>query len=345
MANIKNPYRIWNHLPDVGTLTPPDVYFNRRDFIKKVGAGSIALTGFAGMGASSLFAQQVRVDKKDLRVIEHPGLDRKNVLDKFPVPQNKNFVKIPGELTAITPKQDAMSYNNFYEYTLDKAKVWKVCQDFVPDPWKIEITGECRKPKTLDIDDIYKFPMEQRNYRFRCVEAWAMNVPWDGVPFHRILESVEPTSNAKYVKFTCVERPKQMPGQVSMPWYPWPYFEAWRMDEAMNELVLLVTGMYGQPIPIQNGSPFRMIIPWKYGYKGPKCMVKIELTKKRPPTFWHTEVPDEYSWLSNIDPNVPHPRWSQATESVLGTGKRRPTLMYGGYGEYVAKLYQKPDQS
>ena len=340
MANIKHAHQIWNQLPGIGELTPLDVYFNRREFLKKVGVGSIAVAGLYGSGASSLFAQKVSVDPKDLKIIERPGVARVNVLQLFPVQQNPKFVNIPGELTAITPKQDAMSYNNYYEFTLDKTKVWTLAQDFQPDPWKIEISGECHKPRTLDIDDIFKFPIEQRNYRFRCVEAWAMNVPWDGVPFHKILESVEPTSNAKFVRFVCVERPKQMPGQVSMPWYPWPYFEAWRMDEAMNELVLLVTGMYGQPIPRQNGSPFRMIIPWKYGYKGPKCMVKIELTKERPPTFWNKQVPNEYSWLSNIDPTKPHPRWSQATETVLGTGKRRPTLMYGGYGEYVAKLYQ-----
>ena len=342
MANIKDNKHIWNQLPKLN-ITPPDVFFNRREFLKKLGLGTIAATSLPSLLSSTANAQMGRAmyQKKQLPIIERPGLDSQFVLSKFPAKLNPEFQALPGKVKSLTPKSDAMAYNNYYEFTTNKTAVWKLAQDFDPDPWTIEITGECRKPKKLSIDDIYKFPMEERNYRFRCVEAWAMDVPWTGIPFHKILESVEPTSNAKYVRFVCVNRPKQMPGQVSMPWYPWPYFEAWRMDEAMNVLPLMVTGMYGQPIPRQNGSPFRMIIPWKYGYKGPKCPVKIELLKDRPPTFWNTEVPAEYPWLSNINPNIPHPRWSQATEVLIDTGQRRPTLIYGGYGDFVANLYEK----
>ncbi|QQE13261.1 protein-methionine-sulfoxide reductase catalytic subunit MsrP [Planctomycetota bacterium] len=343
MANIKNKHFIWNDLPKLDP-TPPEAYFNRRAFIKALGLGSVALaaTSPLTLSSSSAYAQmgRARYSKSEIPTIERPGLTSDFVLSKFPAKQNPDFVTMPGNVTTLTPKPISMAYNNYYEFTTNKTEVWKLAQDFQPDPWSIEITGECNKPAKLDIDDIFKFPAEQRNYRFRCVEAWAMDVPWTGVPFHKILESVEPTSNAKYVKFTCVERPKQMPGQVNMPWYPWPYFESWRIDEAMNPLVLLVTGLYGQPLPRQNGSPFRMIIPWKYGYKNPKAFVKIELTKERPPTFWNSMIPNEYSWLSNINPKVPHPRWSQATEVLIDNGKRRPTLLYGGYGKYVADLYK-----
>ncbi|WP_200761345.1 protein-methionine-sulfoxide reductase catalytic subunit MsrP [Poriferisphaera corsica] len=343
MANIKNNNFIWNQLPKLDP-TPPDVFFNRRAFIKALGLGSIALAAtspFAFPTRAQAQMGRARYTKADIPTIERPGLNSDFVLSKYPAKRNPDFIQMPGNVKRLTPKLDALAYNNYYEFTTTKTDVWKLAQDFDPDPWSIEITGECHKPRTLSIDDIYNFPLEQRNYRFRCVEAWAMDVPWTGVPFHKVLESVEPTSNAKYVKFTCVERPKQMPGQVSMPWYKWPYFEAWRIDEAMNPLPLLVTGIYDQPIPRQNGSPFRMIIPWKYGYKGPKCPVKIELLKERPETFWHAEVPDEYSWLSNINPAVPHPRWSQASEVLIDDGKRRQTLLYGGYGDYVAKLYKK----
>ena len=235
----------------------------------------------------------------------------------------------------------ATSYNNFYEFhPTDKEAVRHRVGKFQIHPWTIEVTGLVSKPKTYDIDDLRRrMPLEERLYRFRCVEAWAMAVPWIGFPMSALLKEVEPLASAKFVRFVSVMRRAEQPGIGEAPWYPWPYFEALRLDEAMNELAMFVVGMYGKTLPKQNGAPLRAIVPWKYGYKNPKSIVRIELVAERPATFWNQHVPGEYGFYSNVNPAVPHPRWSQAVEKVIPAMERQRTLPYNGYGQWVASMY------
>jgi sulfoxide reductase catalytic subunit YedY len=243
--------------------------------------------------------------------------------------------------TSLTPREVAGSHNNFYEFLAGQGgQVGRFVDEFEVEPWKVEITGECHKPLTLDLDDLFAFEHEERVYHFRCVERWAMNVPWSGFPLRKLLDKVEPTSGARFVRFTSAHRPEQMPG-TRTTWYPWPYQEALRMDEALNELTLVVTGAYGRPLLKQQGSPLRIIVPWKYGYKSPKSVVRIELTEEQPRTFWQIQ-PHEYGFLSNVNPNIPHPRWSQERSFWLDTGGQFSTPIFNGYESYVGHLY--PDE-
>jgi sulfoxide reductase catalytic subunit YedY len=241
----------------------------------------------------------------------------------------------------ITEEWAATGYNNFYEFhPTDKEAVKNRVGAFVTSPWKIEVTGLVNKPKTLDVDELVKtMPLEERLYRFRCVEAWSMAVPWTGFPLSELIKQVEPKPEAKFIRFVTAKIPSQMPGIKEASWYPWPYFEGLRMDEAMNPLTLVVTGLYGKPLPKQNGAPIRTVVPWKYGYKSIKSIVKIEFVQKQPGTFWNHTSPNEYGFYSNVNPNKPHPRWSQATEKFLPRMERRPTLLYNGYEKWVASLY------
>jgi len=320
-------------------LTPTNEtdYLNRRRFIQTIGAGAIAMST-AGIGCA---ATSDDMDDATRKRILRPGIDRDAILKQFPFHRNKAFdfdAKLTDELVAAT-------YNNFYEFTTDKDEVWKLAEDMTTDPWTIEVTGLCHKPGRFDIDALYdkkRFSHEERTYRFRCVEAWAMDVPWNGFELNQLLKAVEPKSNAKFVRFVTDVQKKVMPGVTTKRAtkdYPWPYFEGLRMDEAMNPLTLLAGGIFGRPLPRQHGAPFRLVVPWKYGYKSPKSIVKIELVEKQPKTLWETLAPHEYPFESNVNPEVPHPRWSQASERMIGTGKRRDTLLYNGYAEHVAKLY------
>ncbi len=240
----------------------------------------------------------------------------------------------------LTDERVATGYNNFYEFTLDKQRVRLMVDRFRIDPWKVKVKGQVNNPRTYDIDDLVRrFPLEERLYRFRCVEAWAMAVPWTGFPMSALIREVDPKPAARYVRMVTVYRPREMPGILSQPHYDWPYVEAFTIDEAMNELALFGTGLYGKPLPKQNGAPVRAVIPWKYGLKNIKSIVEIEFTKKRPETLWNKAVPSEYGWYSNVNPNKPHPRWSQAQEKIVPTGEIRPTYMYNGYEAYVAELY------
>jgi sulfoxide reductase catalytic subunit YedY len=241
----------------------------------------------------------------------------------------------------ITEEWAATSYNNYYEFhPTDKTAVKSLVGKFKPMPWTIEVTGLVNKPGRLDLDDLLKtMPLEERVYRFRCVEAWAMTVPWTGFPMSALIKRVEPKPEAKFLRFVTVLRKDEMPGLKMAPWYPWPYFEGLRMDEAMNPLAMFVTGMYGKPLPAQNGAPFRVIVPWKYGYKSPKSIATIEFTAKQPKTFWNETAPSEYGFYSNVNPKKPHPRWSQAQEKVIPRMELRPTLMYNGYEKWVAEMY------
>jgi sulfoxide reductase catalytic subunit YedY len=241
---------------------------------------------------------------------------------------------------ALTSEQAVLRYNNFYEFTQDK-DVWRHVDKYQTRPWSVEVAGLVAKPKTWDVDELLKFPLEERLYRHRCVEAWYMDVPWIGFPLRKLLEASEPLAKARYVRFVSFLKKDEAPGQKKYSWYPFPYYEGLRMDEALNELTLVTVGLYGRQLPKQNGAPIRVVVPWKYGYKGPKSIVKIELVEKQPRTFWNDLQPTEYGFESNVNPAVPHPRWSQATERSIDGAASRKTVLYNGYGPWVAQLYAK----
>lgn len=295
--------------------TPESVYRNRRRFLKEL--------GFTGAGVL-LAAGKVNAAETPTK-------------KGYPYPRNPEF---KGDGLRITDEEYATGYNNFYEFTTSKTRVKRLTDRFVISPWDLEITGLVEKPLKTTVDELVaSMPLEERVYRFRCVEAWSMIVPWTGFPLSKLIEKVQPRSEAKFVKFTTFHRPDQAPGFAEQPNYPWPYTEGLRMDEAMNPLTLVTTGMYGKPLPKQNGAPIRIVVPWKYGYKSIKSVVKIEFVAQQPKTLWESLAPDEYPFESNVNPKVDHPRWSQKTERIIDTGNRMNTQLYNGYGNYVAKLY------
>ncbi|OLP57812.1 mononuclear molybdenum enzyme YedY [Xaviernesmea oryzae] len=250
----------------------------------------------------------------------------------------------------VTPRKDVTTYNNFYEFGLDKADPAALSGDFKPRPWTVAVDGMVAKPQTFDIDALIKaFPVEERIYRMRCVEAWSMVIPWDGFPLAALLDKVEPLGSAKFVAFETIVRPAEMPGQNSLfQSLPWPYVEGLRLDEARHPLTLLAVGLYGETLPNQNGAPIRLVVPWKYGFKGIKSIVRITLTDKQPMNTWQAANPQEYGFYANVNPAVDHPRWSQATERKIGEGgffgaSRHPTLPFNGYADQVASLYSGMD--
>jgi len=244
---------------------------------------------------------------------------------------------------ALTSYDAVTGYNNYYEFTTDKEGVAPLSQNFHTSPWSVEVGGLVGKPKTYAIEDLLKkFPQEERIYRHRCVEGWSMVIPWTGFPLNKLLKEVEPTSDAKFVRFQSVMRPAEMPGQQDS-YYTWPYVEGLRLDEAMNDLAILVTGVYGKPALPQNGAPLRLSVPWKYGFKSIKAIVKIELVTDQPTSLWMNASPNEYGFYANVNPDVPHPRWSQSTERRIGELSRRKTLPFNGYADKVAQLYAGMD--
>ncbi len=302
-------------------ITPKHVYLSRRDFIRAAGV-------VAGSAALAACAPSVVDDSQDAA----PG-PTSNATDELGDPVNTY--------------QDITNYNNYYEFSTNKEAVAPLSESFTTAPWTLEVGGLVNNPKTFAIEDILKlFPQEERIYRLRCVEAWSMVIPWNGFPLASLLEMVQPTSDAKYLRFETVYRPEEMKGQGS-PFYDWPYQEGLRIDEAMNDLAILATGIYGETILPQNGAPIRLVVPWKYGFKSIKSIVKIELTSEseRPNTLWSTAAPNEYGFYANVNPNVDHPRWSQASERRISEINRRPTLPFNGYGEQVASLYEGMDLS
>ncbi len=243
----------------------------------------------------------------------------------------------------LTDYEGVINYNNYYEFTTDKEGVAPLAKDFKSSPWTVEVTGMVNNPKTYGIEDLLSgFTQEERIYRLRCVEAWSMVIPWNGFTLASLLKEVEPTSDAKYVRFETLLDESQMPG-ANNKLYPWPYQEGLRLDEAYNDLTLLATGLYGEALPSQNGAPIRLVVPWKYGFKSIKSIVKIELTDEQPATMWETIAPNEYGFYANVNPNVDHPRWSQSSERRIGELKRRETLMFNGYAEEVAHMYADMD--
>ncbi len=306
--------------------TPEGIYWNRRKFLKALGfLGSSALLSSYSISC----ADADEVTAQNLTYKDFTGDYSKGT--GFEVPERPT-----------TPFEKATGYNNFYEFTTNKERVKVLAKDFKTDPWTLEVSGLVKNPIKLGLEDLHKkYPLEERLYRFRCVEAWAMTVPWLGFPLKKLLSEAEPLEKAKFVRFETVYRPDEMPGQKSQTWYEWPYYEALRLDEAMNDLTLVTVGMYGKILPNQNGAPVRIITPWKYGYKSPKSIVKIELVEEKPGTFWNDLQPKEYGFYSNVNPEVPHPRWSQARERLISTGDYVPTKMFNGYEEQVASLYKE----
>jgi sulfoxide reductase catalytic subunit YedY len=300
-------------------ITPYSHYLARRDFLKAAGI----LTGSALLAACAPSLTRTAIPEGEAPVIPSGKMDERGD------PAN-SF-------------EDITHYNNYYEFSVDKEAVNPLSKDFSTAPWTVEVYGLVNNPKTYGIEDLLKkFPQEERIYRLRCVEAWSMVIPWQGFPLASLLKEVEPTSTAKYVRFETVYRPEEMPG-LDSPFYPWPYQEGLRLDEAMHDLTLLATGLYGQPMPNPNGAPIRLVVPWKYGFKSIKSIVKIELVANEPATLWNTVGPGEYGFYSNVNPERPHPRWSQASERRIGELGRRETLMFNGYAEEVTSLYEGMD--
>ena len=247
-----------------------------------------------------------------------------------------------GKADKLTPWEDVTGYNNFYEFGTGKDDPARNAGTLRPRPWTVRVEGEVAKPADYALEDFLKpHKQEERVYRLRCVEGWSMVIPWQGFPLADLLRRVQPTSKARFVELTTLHDPRQMPGQRSNV-LPWPYVEALRLDEAMHPLTILATGVYGKPLPNQNGAPLRLVVPWKYGFKSGKSIVKIRLTERQPATTWNVAAPDEYGFYANVNPDVDHPRWSQARERRIGEWQRRPTLMFNGYTE-VASLYRGMD--
>ena len=310
-------------------VTPEGVYRNRRAFLRQMGFSGAGIL-MSTLGAAPLLSAE-----------NQSGSPAPSAKKTYPFPRNQEF---NGAKLRVTAEEYATGYNNFYEFTTSKEGVARLTGRFVISPWEVEVGGLIDKPTKLTVDDLVAtMPMEERVYRFRCVEAWSMIVPWTGFPLSKLIEKLNPKPEAKFIKFTTFMRPEQAPGftNVQTRNYPWPYTEGLRMDEAMNPLTLVTTGMYGKALPKQNGAPIRIIVPWKYGYKSIKSVVRIDFVAEQPKTLWETLAPDEYPFESNVNPKVPHPRWLQNTERVVDTGNRVNTQLYNGYGDYVAKLYSK----
>ncbi len=304
-------------------ITDPKVYFNRRSFIQTgILAASAVATGLV------------------YRQLNHPATGKVNtakIEGLTPAPTNNTA----GFRVAETPTSlaDITHYNNFYEFSTDKEGVAAAAAQFETQGWQVSVEGLVRQPKVFDLADLLKIsPPEERIYRMRCVEGWSMVIPWAGFSLSKLLAVVEPTSDAKFVAFETLLDPKRMPGQRSSV-LDWPYVEGLRLDEAMHPLTLLASGLYGRALPPQDGAPIRLVVPWKYGFKGIKSIVKIKLVAEQPPTTWNLAAPNEYGFYANVNPQVDHPRWSQATEQRIGESGRRPTLRFNGYEEEVGHLY------
>jgi methionine sulfoxide reductase catalytic subunit len=309
-------------------ITDPAVYFSRRKFIR---AGILAASAVA-TGAAYRYLNPVGRGKVDTPKIQG--------LTKPTAAEDARGFRVNEPETSL---EDITHYNNFYEFSTDKEEVAVAAAGFDTTGWQVSVEGLVNKPKVFDLDDLLKIsPPEERIYRMRCVEAWSMVIPWVGFSLSKLLNVVEPLSDAKYVAFQTLLDPKRMPGQRSDV-LDWPYVEGLRMDEAMHPLTILASGLYGRMLPAQDGAPIRLVVPWKYGFKGIKSIFKIKLVAEQPRTTWNEYAPNEYGFYANVNPRVDHPRWSQATEQRIGEPGRRPTLMFNGYGDEVAHLYTGMD--
>jgi sulfoxide reductase catalytic subunit YedY len=300
-------------------ITPEHHYLSRRGFLKGMGVISASAMVLAACRGQSLSSTDIPATMKVSSTPEGVG-------------------------EPLTSFEAITNYNNYYEFSTNKEAVARLAKEFSTSPWKIEVGGLVNNPKTFDLDDLEKFSQQERIYRLRCVEAWSMVIPWVGFPLAEMLREVEPTSGAKYVRFETIYDPNQMPGQKS-DWYQWPYIEGLRLDEAMHDLTMLATGLYGQPLLPQSGAPVRLVVPWKYGFKSIKAIVKIDLVEEMPTSLWMAAAPNEYGFYANVNPEVSHPRWSQASERRIGETSRQKTIMFNGYEEEVAHLYSDMDLS
>ena len=308
-------------LPE-SAATPEDVYLNRRSLLKAAAAGPIAAGAAGVLGSSAALAQ-----------------DDDPTAGLYPVSRNLRY-RVERELTS---EDDATTYNNFYEYGSHK-NIWRAAQALEIRPWTVTFDGLVEQERSVDFDTlIAAMPLEERVYRHRCVEAWAMTVPWSGFPMAALVDYARPLGSAKYVRMETFQD-DDAPGFRQF-WYPWPYIEGLTIEEATNEMAFMVTGLYGKPVPRQNGAPLRLSVPWKYGFKSIKSIVRFTFTEERPVSFWEELQDSEYGFWANVNPEVDHPRWSQATERLLGSGDRVPTRLYNGYGEFVAHLYDGMESS
>jgi len=306
-------------------ITPEHTYLSRREFLKSMGitAASAAFLAACNSAAADLIDPTAIPETNATAVSASTNTDELGI--------------------AINSYEDITNYNNFYEFTTDKERVASLAKGYATSPWEVQVGGLVSNPKTYSIDDLRKFEIEERIYRMRCVEAWSMVIPWMGFPMHKLLREVEPTSKAKYVRFETIFDPDGMPGFKKYPWYQWPYTEGLRLDEAMHDLTILSTGLYGKDLLPQNGAPIRLVVPWKYGLKSIKSIVKIDLVAEMPTSLWMATAPKEYGFYANVNPTVDHPRWSQATERRIGEFGRQETLMFNGYEKEVTHLYAGMD--
>ncbi len=324
-------------LPE-SAATPERAFQDRRMLLRTLGFGGVAL-------AASPFLLRAAFSRGDEDDEKKSGETKEKALNGelhqkygalFPAKRNEKYDFAPRPLT---PESITSKYNNFYEFSMEK-DVWRYVEGYPVDPWKVRVKGLVEKEFEFGLEELFRwFPLEERLYRFRCVEAWAMQVPWSGFPLRKLIEKCKPLGSAKHVRVVSVLDEERLPGQKKDKHWPWPYFEGYRLDEVTHELAFVALGIYGHTLPMQNGAPWRLVMPWKYGYKSPKSLVEIEFTEERPPTFWNAAYPREYGFYSNVNPKRPHPRWSQATERDIGSLERRDTLPYNGYGEEVAGLY------
>ncbi|HYP00094.1 MAG TPA: protein-methionine-sulfoxide reductase catalytic subunit MsrP [Pyrinomonadaceae bacterium] len=311
-----------------GEITDKKLYLTRRNFMR--GAALAATTAATGL-VYRRFAVPAPPPVKGEKI---EGVQTAQAgAESFPPPTGE----------APTSYEDITNYNNFYEFSTGKTEVAGAARGFITRPWTVAVGGLVQKPRTFDLDDLLKLaPLEERVYRMRCVERWSMVIPWVGFPLAKLLQAVEPLGQAKYVAFQTLLDPKRMPNQRGDV-LEWPYVEGLRLDEAMHPLTILASGLYGETLPPQNGAPLRLVVPWKYGFKGIKSIVKITLTERQPPATWNISAPDEYGFYSNVNPKVHHPRWSQAKERRIGEFGLRDTLPFNGYADQVAQLYAGMD--
>lgn len=317
-------------------ITPQEVFDNRRDFLQKAGFGLLA--GSAAALSGSLYAATENASTG--KVSAKSSLN--STPSKLPAFNKTHY----GAGEKLTPYEDVTTYNNYYEFGTDKSEPAVNSKLFKPRPWTISIEGEVKKNKTIGIDEIIKLaPLEERIYRMRCVEGWSMVIPWVGFSLAQLIKWAEPNANAKYVEFISLADSQQMPG-INLPILDWPYTEGLRMDEAMNPLTIMAVGLYGERLPNQNGAPIRLVVPWKYGFKGAKSIVKIRFTDQMPLTTWMKAGPHEYGFYANVNPQVEHPRWTQSSEKRIGSGLfagRIKTQMFNGYTEQVGQMYANLD--
>jgi sulfoxide reductase catalytic subunit YedY len=317
--------------PDIRSseITDEKLYVRRREFMRL--AGGAAVAAMAGPWFPACTAEGTAADPSG-----EPGAGGQMALAGY-----KSHVVTTDEKW--NSFEEITGYNNFYEFGTGKQDPQRYAGSLKTSPWKVKIDGHCSKPAEYLLEDLIKpFALEERIYRLRCVEAWSMVIPWIGIPLSQILGRAEPTAKATFVEFTTLLRPSEMPGQ-NQPSLEWPYVEGLRMDEAMHPLTIMAVGLYGKTLMNQNGAPFRLVVPWKYGFKSIKSVVRIRLVDRMPRTAWNIATPSEYGFYSNVNPEVDHPRWTQARERRIGELSRRPTLMFNGYGDQVAKLYDGMD--